>query len=150
MVPGQTLLNRLGALLSADTSSIAPAANPPKVHLAMANFTPSPALTLGNLTEATFQGYAAILAQVGAQQLFVDPATGFQTVQLVPPLGGWHFCTTGLTGLPQTIFGWFVSDNGGTVIYGSGLFTTPFNLTASGQCIDIPQLNWKIPPTAMQ
>lgn len=150
MIPGQTLLNRVGTLLGADTSSLAPAANPPKIHLAMAAFTPALALTPGSFTEATFVGYAALLAAVGAQLVFFDPVTGYQNVELTPPAGGWRFSVTGTTGLPQVIYGYYITDNGVTVVYGSALFANPINLTASGQAIELPPLRWAVPSTGLQ
>ncbi len=150
MVPGQTLLNRLGTLLSTDVGSIASATLAAKAHLSQATFTPSLGLTIASFTEATFAGYAALLGAVGNQQLFVDPLSGFQTVQLNEPAGGWHWATTTAVGLPQTIFGWYVTDNASGVVYGSGLFAIPFILSAAGQGLDIGQLRWQIPLTALQ
>jgi hypothetical protein len=150
MTPGQTLLNRLGTLLATDTGSIASATLAVKVHLAIAPFTPGLALLPGSFTEATFAGYAALLGAVGAQQNFGDPLTGFQTIQLVEPAGGWHWVTTALTALPQTVYGWYVTDNGNANVFGSGLFSAPFPLSAIGQGVDIGNLRWQIPLNALQ
>jgi hypothetical protein len=150
MTPGQTLLSRLGALLSADATTLASATLAVKVHLAQAAFTPGLGLTPASFTEATFVGYAPILGATGPQQNFIDPLTGYQTIQLGEPLGGWHWIVGTAVGLPQTIYGWWVADNGNANVYGSGLFPTPFILSAPGQGIDIPILRWQIPPTALQ
>lgn len=150
MTPSNFLLNRLGTLLSGDTGSIASATLASKVHLASAAFTPGPGLTIASFTEATFPGYAALVGGTGAQQLFTDPLTGFQSVQLLAPAGGWHWATTSSTGLPQTIYGTYVTDNGTTNLFGSALFPTPFILNATGQGVDAPVQRWEIPLTALQ
>jgi hypothetical protein len=149
MQPSQLLLNRLGALLAGDTTTIAPAAGGVKVHLAQNAFTPSLSLALASLTEATFTGYAALLGAVGGQQNFADPTTGNGIVQIVEPLGGWHWATTGTTSLPQTIYGYYMTDNGVANLYAAALFSSPITLTASGQGIDIAQIRLAIIPTAM-
>jgi hypothetical protein len=146
MVPSQFLVNRIQALLATDTTTLAPAASACKVHLAMAAFVPSAALLIGGLTEATFTGYAALLAGTGTQQSFNDVASGGRVVQLLEPAGGWHWQTTGTTGLPMTIYGWYVTDNGTTTLYGSALFATPVLLTLTGDSVDIPQVRILIPP----
>src|SRR5262245_40946180 len=136
MVGTNTILDRLAALLQTDATTLAPAAGGVKVHLASAAFTPSPTLTIAGLTEATFTGYTALVAGTGSQQEFLDPVTGNRVVQLNEPAGGWHWATTGAVGLPQTIYGFYVTDNGTTALYGSQLFPTPITLTAAGQGID--------------
>jgi hypothetical protein len=149
MQPSQALLNRLGALLAADATTIAPASGGVKVHLAQNAFTPSLSLVLASLTEASFTGYAALLGAVGAQQNFQDPSSSNGIVQIVEPLGGWHWATTASTGLPQTIYGYYLTDNGTANLYAAALFTTPITLTASGQGVDIAQVRLAIIPTAM-
>jgi hypothetical protein len=149
MTPGQTLINRMVNLLASDATTLAPAANAVKVHLASAAFVPSPALIVGNFTEATFVGYAALLAGLNAQQVFFDPSTGNQIIQLIDPAGGWHWQTTGAAGLPQTIYGWYVTDNGVATVYGSQLLSAPLTLTVSGQGVDVSFVRLTFPPIPM-
>ena len=143
MIPGTNILDRLAALLAGDTTTLAPAAGPVRVHLAIAAFTPGGTLIPGSFTEATFTGYASLLAPVGAQQNFFDPSLGVRVVQLIEPLGGWHWVATNATGLPQTVFGFWVSDNANTVVYGSELLPAPIVLTAANQAIDLPQVRFR-------
>jgi hypothetical protein len=147
--PTQAMLNRLATILGADTGSIAAAAAP-KVHLAQAVFTPGPGLTLGGLTEATFVGYAALSGAPGAVIPFTDPLTGLQTINLPDPAGGWHFGVTGGAGLPQTMYGWYVTDSGQTTLWGAQLFITPVVLTATGQGVDIPLVRFALSQAALQ
>lgn len=149
MTPTDFLLDRLATLLATDTSTLAPAANGVKIHLSKSAFTPSPGLTLAGLTEANFDGYAALVAGAGAQQDFRDPVTGFRVVQLLEPVGGWTWETTGTTSLPMTIYGWYVTNNAGTELYGSQLLPAPVTLSASGQGVAIGNIRFTMPPGAL-
>lgn len=149
ITPTNVLLNRLQTLLATDTGSIASATLGVKVHLAMAAFTPSLTLTIGSLTEAVFTGYAALTAGVGNQQSFFDNVTGQRQVQLLEPASGWHWQASAATGLPVTIYGWYVTDNGNTNLYGSALFPTPVLIAATGDGIDIPNVRFGMPTGAI-
>ena len=147
MTPSDVILDKLAELLAEDPTTLAPVANAVHVHLATNGFTPGPTLTVADFTEATFDGYAVLDADVGPQQNFVDPLSGNRVVQLLEPAGGWHWATTGITDLPQSIYGYFVTDNGDTVLYGCARFDLPVPLTASGQAVDIPYVRFDfIPP----
>jgi hypothetical protein len=141
MTPTNVILAQIPALLAADTTTLA-AALALKVHLSQANFTPGPALIVGSFTEANFSGYAALSPTPGSQNVFIDPATGLRTVELKAPLGGWVFITTGVANLPQTIYGFYVTDNAGAVLYASQLLATPIPLTVSGQGIVLPDIRF--------
>jgi hypothetical protein len=149
MIPSQAMLNRLAVILGADTGSIAAVAAP-KLHLAQNAFVPSPALVLGSLTEASFPGYGALAGAPGAVVPFTDPITGLQTVQLPDPAGGWHFSVTGAAGLPQTMYGWYVTDSGGVTLWGAQLFPAPVVITASGQGVDVAFVRFQLLQTALQ
>jgi hypothetical protein len=149
MIPGQTIINRLVALLAGDTTTLASATLACKVHLAQAAFTPAPGLTVASFTEATFQGYAALAAGLNTQQVFFDPATGNQILQMLEPAGGWHWGTTGTTSLPQTIYGWYMTDNASATVYGSALLPSPVVLNAASQGVDVPQVRYTFPPIPM-
>jgi hypothetical protein len=137
LTPSNVILDRLAELLANDTTTLAPAALAVHVHLANNAFTPGPTLTVADFVEATFDGYAPLDAEVGPQQDFFDPATGNRVVQLVEPLAGWHWVTTGVTDLPQDITGYYVTDNTDAVLYGCFRFGANVPLTASGQSVDI-------------
>lgn len=146
--PGQALINRIQTLLAADTGSLAAAAAL-KVHLAQAAFVPSLGLTIASLTEATFTGSTALLATIGSALAYTDPLTGNLICELSPPVGGWHWQATNAVGLPQTIYGWWVTDNGNANLWGSRLLPTPVTLSASGQGLDIPVVNFGVVPGAL-
>lgn len=144
MFPSSALAARFPALLAADTSSLG-AAVALGVHLAKAAFVPALALTVASITQADFDGYAALAAGAAPQQSFVDPVTGGLIVQLNEPAGGWHWQTTGTTSLPMTIYGAYVTDGPGTTLWGSALLASPVTLTASGQGVDVPNVRFTIP-----
>ena len=144
IVPTSAIVTQMATLLSADATTLAPAAGGLKVHLAMANFVPSPTRVIGDFTEATFTGYAALLSPVGACQIFTDASTGLVTIQLKEPANGWHWQTTAATGLPMTIYGYYVSDNASATLYGSALLAAPITLTASAQGIDVAQVRFTL------
>lgn len=146
MVPSQALLNQVQTLVAADAASIG-AATALKVHLAQAAFTPGPTLTVASFTEASFTGYAAISCVVGTAQKFNDVAGG-RVVQLLEPANGFHWQTTATTGLPQTIYGYYLTDNGSVTLWASALFTTPITLTTTGDAVDIGQVRLTQSPSA--
>jgi len=142
------ILDALQTLLATDTATLAPAALAVNVHLTTTAFTPGNALTVADFTEAAFVGSTALGAGVGPQQAFSDPVTGDRIVQLLEPAGGWHWDCTSLTGLPETIYGYYVTDNGNTDLYGSARFDTPLVINAIGQAVDIPQVRFNfVAPT---
>lgn len=145
MIPSQAIFERPDVLLAADTSTLAVAANPPRVVLFKAPFTPSPDLVFADLVPADFDGYTDTLCQTGAQRQTLDPNTGDSLVQMIAPLGGWQWETTGLTNLPQSIYGWGLVPNGSASVYGSELFDVPVLLDGINQQVQIPQVQYRRP-----
>jgi hypothetical protein len=149
MQPTTQLANSVSTLVAADVANLA-AASATKLHLAQAAFTPSLGLLIGSFTEATFTGYAAIAAgATGAQNQFFDPATGNSIVEVKPPVGGWLFKATSSAGLPQTIYGSYLTDSASANVLGSQLLSAPVTMTASGQAIEIPNVRFTFPPSPM-
>lgn len=142
MVPTNLIIADVPALLAADTSTLAPASNPPSVTLVAGPFTPSPATIPGDLVAPTFDGYAAIACAVGAQLTGQDPFTLSYFTEMKIPTGGWRWAVTGTTNLPQTIYGVALVNHGSTVVYGSAVFPTPIVLNAVGQVIEVPNLRF--------
>lgn len=147
MIPSQTIADRIRTLLQTDTTTFALAATPGKVHLSQSNFAPSASLVVGSFTEATFNTYAAVLLATGNQQAFNDPLTGGRVMQLIEPLGGWHWQCGSAVGLPQTIYGYYVTDNASAVLWGSALLPSgPVLLSATNDAVDIPFIRITFPP----
>jgi len=149
MLPTLTLLERMADLIGADTVTLAAPTPFVEIHLSQTAFVPSPDLVMADITEATFDGYAPLNAASAATQVFSDPATGDIMIQVREPAGGWNFQTTGTTDLPQTIFGFVLTDAAGAVVHGSELLDTPITLDGSGQGFDIPNVNYRLQPGAL-
>jgi len=141
MVPTTVITDSITDLIAADVANLAAAAAK-HVHLIMAPFTPGPGTDFTALTPATFTGSTALNAAAGAQQSFQDGATQRRVVQLIEPVGGWHWVTGDAVNLPQTIYGFAVTDLANAVTFGSEVFPTPIVLTAGGQAIDIAQVRF--------
>jgi hypothetical protein len=141
MIPSKTLQTQIATLIAGDATTLG-SSTAMHVHLAKAAFTPSPNLDPATLTEADFAGYAAIDPTTGTQLIYQDPVTGLITVEIKEPVGGWHFQTTGTGQLPQTIYGWYLTDSTDAVLYGSGLLDTPVPLAISGQGFNLPTLTF--------
>jgi len=137
VVPTNVLLQAQVDLLGADPATLAPAALANHLHLAMSPFTPSPNLDVSGVVEATFNTYTALDIGVGTQQIFIDPVTGLRVIQLLEPAGGLHWQTGTNANLPQTIYGYYLTDNADLVMLGSDLLDQPVLLTDAGQGVDI-------------
>lgn len=138
MIPTLLLLERIGILVGSDTTTFANADNP-LMCLAKNDFTPGPGLTLTDLTQADFSGYSSRALADGAQPESLDPATGDVLVDLLPTDGNWLYETTGLTHLPQTIYGFYVTNEDGDALYCAERLETPINLIATNQSFVLPR-----------
>lgn len=124
-------------LLAADTTTLAPAADANKMVLVMAPFTPGEGIGLGDLTLATFDGSTPLLCGLGTQPSGFDPATSDLIIDLKPPVTGFRWETTGLTHLPQTIYGYALLNNAGDTVLAADLLPVPQELVIVNQRIDI-------------
>jgi hypothetical protein len=80
-------------------------------HLFQNDVTPSALTVLGDLVEADFAGYAAAGPQTDWYQT-VDAETGYHGVRNNDEAV--YHATTGV-GTPQTIYGWYVTSDGGAL-----------------------------------
>lgn len=136
MQPTRGLWIKQADLLVADLASLGAAAAL-NVHLAKAVFVPSLDLALASLTEADFDGYAAIAAGAAPYDAYYDALTGLYTVRVKEPAGGWNWLTTGVTNLPQTIYGAYLTNNANTTLWGSMLLPEAVTLDAADQGVGI-------------
>jgi len=136
MLPIKAIRLSLGELLAADTAYLANAAAL-KIALIMAEFTPTEDLAFADITLADFTGSTPLAFGTGTQQAGNDPDTGDQRVTMKDPAGGLRWETTALTNLPQTIYGFALLDNAGTVLLATELLPVPLALTEVGQEVTI-------------
>jgi len=144
MNPTQVILSAAATLLAADTVLLDNAADV-EVILIKEPFTPGPDLVIGDLVEADFDGYTPLAKAGTSPVVTTDPATGDKIIRLPDPAGGWNWATTGVTNLPQTIYGFAVMNEAETVILCSETFDTPIVLTAVNQVVDIPRAELVLP-----
>lgn len=137
MNPTNLVLDAQRDLLAADTATFADAADGCKVHLVKADFTSNVLTDVADLTLADFTGSTAKVMGTGTQTKGVDPATGKRFIELKEPAGGLTWVCTAAPSPAQTIYGYVVTDNAGTVTLGSAKFDTPITISAVGHAISI-------------
>jgi hypothetical protein len=130
--------------LATDTATLAPAANANHMSLLKAPIAPSESVGLGDLTFADFDGSTPLDVTLGAQAEALDPATNDSVITLSPPVGGWRWVTTGITNLPQTIYGVALMDKTDATVLATEAFPVPIVLTAIDQVVDIGPLELRL------
>lgn len=129
-------------LIAADAGTLAPAMNANHVHLIKVPFVPDYSTTFNSMNEATFTGGAAKSAGTGTQPNFRDPVTGNFVIDLKEPAGGWVWICTADPVSPETIYGVIITDNADAVTLGSGLLDNPVTISASGDAVDVGDLQY--------
>lgn len=144
MLPTRALRLSIGEL-AADNLPLAAVAATNDVRLIIADFTPDENLTFADLTFADFDGSTELSAALGDQQTGEDPLTGDQLITMIEPAGGWRWTVTGVTNLPQTVYGYALIDTAaGTDLLGVAKLPTPIPLTAVGQEINIGTVAFRL------
>jgi hypothetical protein len=144
------LRDKMATLLAADIATLAVAANPNMIVLIKAAFTPGENMPFGSLVPADFDGSSPLAVGLNAQPEALDPATSDSRITLKPPAGGWRWQTSGVTNLPQTIYGVALMVNDLSSYYASQLFPVPIVLTATDQVIDIGPLELLLPAGSLR
>lgn len=148
MTPSQTFLDIVADAIQDDTGGLAEAAFL-LVTLIVAPFVPAAGLVVADLTVADFDGSDPLANTSATIQLFKDPQTGENILQVPEPAGGWHWQVTGGTSLPQTVYGYMLTDSTGAALLGTALLDTPVTLTATGQGLDIDQIRFRLSAQAL-
>jgi len=102
------------------------------IHLMKADVLNTPDTVLGDLEEADFPGYAA----TGPQNSFdrgINPETG-NPMLYIDSEASW--VCTGYAGTPQPIYGWYMVNDGGELIY-VHRFDNPKVVNAEGFVIQV-------------
>lgn len=140
MIPTLAIREKAMQLLAADTATLAQAADPNHVVLVKNEFTPGEGAVIGDLTLADFDGSAALECGLGTQPEGLDPANADALITFVPPAGGWRWETTGVTNLPQTIYGFALTNEAETTLFACARLPTPITLTAVNQVVSLGDL----------
>lgn len=131
------LREKANQLLAADAATLAPATDANTMCLVKSNFNPTEQITVDDLELADFDGSAPLEVETGTQPEGLDPVSSASVITLKPPAGGWRWETTGVTNLPQTIYGRALMNDDQTILFAVEKFTTPIILTASNQVINL-------------
>lgn len=134
----QAVREKAAQLLAADTSTLAPAADANTMCLVKNAFSATEAVAVGDLELADFDGSTPLEVVVGTQPEGLDPVSGAAVITLSPPAGGWRWETTGVTNLPQTIYGRALMNDDQTVVLATERLATPIVLTGVNQVINLP------------
>lgn len=140
--PTPAVFQRAFILLGSDTVTFQKSdPNENLIILIQVDFNPLANPLIGSLTEATFDGYAARAILADGVPQSNDPATGDSLLDLPPNATSYLWETSGVTNLPQTIFGYAVVNSTKATLYGSGLMPNgPVILTAVNQSVQIPRV----------
>lgn len=149
MIPTQVMLDAVATAIATDVTTLANAMFL-KVFLVKAAFTPGGNLVVGDLVPADFAGSTALANSSAVMLQYKDPATGEWIIEVPPPVGGWHWQTTsGVTNLPQSIYGWACVDHTSAILYGTDLLPTPLLLNANAQGVDVPAVRFRLNGAAL-
>jgi hypothetical protein len=107
------------------------------MKLVKAAFAPAEDIAFAGLTYADFDGSTPIVCGTGTQPVGIDPATQDQKITIKAPAGGFRWETSGITNLPQTIYGYALVDNADAVLLAMALLPTPLLLTEIGDEINL-------------
>jgi len=143
------LRNKAMSLLAADTGTLAPAANAIYVALVMNNIAPSETIVFADVTMATFDGSTELAVELNAQPEGFDPATTDSVIDLKAPVGGFRWAVTGLTNLPQTIYGYVLLNHAKDTVWASQLLETPQTLNVVGDRIDLGDVSLTLPANSI-
>lgn len=149
MKPVKALAATLSTLLAADTTILANA-SALKVGLITQEFTPSIDRVIGDLTIASGNGLDPLAGVAGAQNESVDAGTGELIVEIKPPAGGFRWETSGGFVGPKTVYGFALTNNAGSTLYGTETLAEPIELTADNQAVSAPPLMFRIDPNKVQ
>jgi len=153
MGPTNYLIDTFAAEIGADTVTFVPKlAGAMWVIPVIEDFTPGPTVVLADSAIATFDGATPKAITAAVRTPSVNPLTGNRQIILPPPAGGFTWTTTGVTNLPQTVYGYALTSDstsfGSTKLLGTTKLEEPLTLTASGQAIENDDNTITINPAA--
>jgi hypothetical protein len=145
MLPMKALRLGIGDDFAA-SAFLSQAANENTISLVKDPFVAEETLVAADLTYADFDGGTPKDVGLNDQLVGIDPVTGDQRVTLIEPVGGWRWETSGVTNLPQTIYGFALRDAAGTTLLAVETLATPITLTEAGQEINLGTVKFDFVP----
>ena len=126
IVPNSEWLAMLTALIATGAPW-----NGGKVHLFQNNIVLGPTVTLANLTEADFTGYAASSAVTWGTPGYLPNGTAVVTGDTK------QFQVGSTPTVFNTVYGWYLTDSTGAILIFARSFDTPVVLSAALQIVDV-------------
>lgn len=137
MLPMRAVRNRLGTLLAADATTLAPASDANVVAVITATFTLGDNLVVGDLTLATDHGLEPIACATGAQLVALDPQSGAQIITLkAGAVPGFRWVSSGVFPPTITVYGFALLNEALDTLLGVMELAEPIQITAAGQLLD--------------
>jgi len=137
MLPMKSVRLRLGTLLAADATTLAPASDANMVALIVAPFTVNENLAISDLTLATDHGLAPIACATGAQEVALLPSSTAQIITIKPgATSGFRWVSSGSFPPTITVYGYALTDNAGAVLLGVTQADNPIPINDVGQQVD--------------
>lgn len=133
------LREKAAQLLAADAATLAPAVDKNVIRLIKAPFTPGEGLDISSLVFADFDGGDPIEGVAGTQPESLDPNTRDAIIDIEPPAGGYRWETSGVTNLPQVIYGFALLNNDSTVLFAAELLQSAVTLNDVNQSVFLPR-----------
>lgn len=149
MYATRSIRNAAMALLAADTNTLAPAADAIYIALVKNQIAPSEGIVLADCDLADFDGSNPLAVGLNAQPEGYDPTTDDSIIDLKPPAGGFRWITTGVTNLPQTIYGFVLLNHAQDTVLASELLAVAQPLSLLGQRIDLGDVLLRLPANSM-
>lgn len=149
MIPTQALLDVAADAIATDTAALA-AALFLHVYPVRNPFVPGPNLTVGDVTKATFLADTSKATTSATMLTDKDPQTGEWIITVPEPAGGWHWSTGAApVGLPETIYGFALTNVGESELWGTVALDTPIVLTGADEGFDLGQVQFRLSNSAM-
>lgn len=130
VAPSEAIRNALATFL---TTVLPAAPDQSTLRLYQNDYTPNLGTVIGDLTEATFTGYAAVdVAEFSSTRLRSDVAGNAYYVD--PAVA--TFLQTGTT-ITNTVYGYYLTDATGADLLAVGRFSSPVLFDHTGKALDI-------------
>lgn len=150
MTPTKAVRERAVTLLGADTTTFNQPTDELVVRLFQNAAVPTETMAIGDFTQADFGGYAGLDVALGACPEGLNPQTDDSQIRLISADGDYVWETTNTSNLPQTIYGFYVTDAGGSILYAAERFAFPVELTMTNQTVIIPTPTLGVPNGVMR
>jgi len=139
MIPSQAIIDAIAVAIAQNTTWLANAAEN-NLYLVGDEFTPSPALTPGDLVLLSASDVAGLdpkIIGVGNQTVVWNSSTGQWGIFLKEPSGGFRWVATADPASPIFIYGVAVVNDAGDAVLGSARFPQTMVIAQSGDFIEV-------------